>query len=50
MEIRNQMIQEHQKNDVKSSCMKKREIIEEEVHCNVEAGEHLEISGTSTEL
>ena len=40
MEIRNQMIQEQQQSDVKSSCMEKREIIEEEVHCNVESEEH----------
>ena len=29
LEIQNQMIQEQQQNDIKSSCMEKREIIEE---------------------
>ena len=37
LEIRNQMIQEQQQKDVKSSDMEKREIVEEEVHCNIEA-------------
>ena len=50
MEIQNQMIQEQQQSDVKSSCMEKREIIEEEVHCNVEVEEHTDISMTFTEL
>ena len=34
MEFRNKMIQEQQQNDIKSSCMEKKEVIEE-VQCNV---------------
>ena len=44
------MIQEQQQSDLKSSRVEKREIIEEEVHCNVEAEEHPEIHVTFTEL
>ena len=43
------MIQEQQQNDIKSSCMEKKEVIEE-VQCNVEAEEHTEISVSFTEL
>ena len=43
------MIQEQQQNDIKNSCMEKREIIEEEFQCNIEAEEHLEILVTFTE-
>ena len=50
MEVQNQMIQEHQQNDIKSSCMEKREIIEEEVQCNVEAEEQPEVPMTFTKL
>ena len=50
MEIRNEMVQEQQQKDVKSSCVEKREIVEEEVHCNTETEEHPEIPVTSTEL
>ena len=49
MEVQNQMIQEQQQNDIKSSCMEKKEVIEE-VQCNVEAREHLVIPVTFTEL
>ena len=47
MEVRNKMIQEQQQNDIKSSCMEKRELIEE-VQCNIEAEEHSEIPVTFT--
>ena len=50
LKIRNQMIQEKQQNEVKSSCLEKREIVEEEAHCNTETEEHLEIPMTSTDL
>ena len=40
MEIRNQMIQEQQQSDVKSSCMEKREVIEDAIQCSIEVEEH----------
>ena len=36
MEIRNQIFQEQQQSQVKTSCLEKKEIVEEEVPCNVE--------------
>ena len=50
LEIRNQMIQEQQQNEVKSSCLEKKEMVEEEVHCNSETEEHPKIPMTSTEF
>ena len=43
------MIQEQQQNEIKSSCMEKKEVIEE-VQCNVEAEEHPDIPVTFIEL
>ena len=43
------MIQEQQQNDIKSSCMEKREVIEEEVQCSIEFEEHPEIHVTFIE-
>ena len=34
LEIRNQIFQEQQQNEVKSYCLKKKEMVEEEVPCN----------------
>ena len=48
MKVQNKMIQEQQKNDIKSSCMEKREVIKE-VQCNVEAKEHPNTPMTFTE-
>ena len=48
MEVQNKMIQEQQQNDIKNSCMEKKEAIEE-IQCNAEAEEHLEIPVTFTE-
>ena len=50
LEFRNQMIQEQQQNEVKSSCLEKTKIVEEEVHCNNEIEEHIKIFVTLTEL
>ena len=36
LEIRNQMLQEQQQSEVKSSCLEKNEIDQDEVPCNVE--------------
>ena len=44
------MIQEQQKNDIKNSCMEKRELIEEEGQCSIEAEEQPEVPVTFTEL
>ena len=44
------MFQEQQKNEVKSSCLEKKEMVEEEVHCNAENEEHPKLPVTSTEL
>ena len=43
------MLQEQQHNDIKNSCMEKRELIEEEVECSIEAEEQLEVHVTFTE-
>ena len=50
LEIQNQMFQEQQQNEVKSSCLEKKEMVEEEVHCNAENEEHPKFPMTSTEL
>ena len=50
LEIRNQMFQEQQQSEVKSSCLEKKEMVEEEVHCNDENEEHPKFPVTSTEL
>ena len=50
MEIQNQMLQERQQSEVKSSCLEKKEMVEEKVLCKVESQEHLRFPGTSTEL
>ena len=44
------MIQEQQQNEVENPCLEKREIVEEEFHCNAKTEEHPEIPVTSTEL
>ena len=44
------MIQEQQQNDIKNSCIEKREIIEEETQCSIEAKERAEVPVTFTEL
>ena len=49
MEVRNKMIQEQQQNDIKSSCMEKREAIEDAVQCSIEAEEHSKIHVTLIE-
>jgi len=49
MEVQNKMIQEQQQNDIKSSCMEKKEVIEE-VQCNVEAEKHPKKPVTFTDL
>ena len=41
------MFQEQQQNEVKSSCLEKKEMVEEEVHCNAENEEHPKIPVTS---
>ena len=43
------MIQEQQQNDIKSSCMEKREVIEKSAQCSIEAEEHSEIPLTLIE-
>ena len=48
MEVQNKMIQEQQKNDIKSSCMEKRKVMKE-VQWKVEAKEHPEIPVTFIE-
>ena len=50
MEVRNKMIQEQHQNDIKNSCIEKREIIEKEIQCSIEAGEQPEVPVTFTEL
>ena len=50
LEIRNQMFQEQQQNEVKSSCLEKKEMVEEEVHCNAENEEHPKLHVISTDL
>ena len=50
LEIRNQMFQEQQQSEVKSSCLEKKEMVEEEVHCNAENEEHPKLPVTYIEL
>ena len=50
MDVRKQMIQEQQQNDIKNSCVEKREIIEEEVQCGIEAEEQPKVPVTFIEL
>ena len=50
LEIRNQMFQEQQQSEAKSSYLEKKEIVEGEVPCNVESEEHPRFHVTSTEL
>ena len=48
LEIRNQMLQEQQRSEVKSSCLEKKEIDQEEVPYNAENEEHPKFPVTST--
>ena len=44
------MLQEQQQSEVVSSCLEKKEMVEEKVPCKAESEEHLGFPGTSTEL
>ena len=44
------MFQEQQQSEVKSSCLEKKEMVEEEVPCNAENEEHPKFLVTSIEL
>ena len=50
LEIQNQMLQEQQQSEVKSSFLEKKEMVEEKVPCKAESEEHVGFLGTSTEL
>ena len=50
LEIRNQRLQEQQQSEVKSSCLEKKEMVEEKVPCKDESEEHPGFPVTSTEL
>ena len=50
LEIQNQMLQVQQQSEVKSSCLEKKEMVEEKVPCKAESEEHLGFPGTSIEL
>ena len=50
LEIRNQMLQEQQQSEVKSSCLEKKDMVEEKAPCNAENEELPKFLVTSTEL
>ena len=49
MEVREKMILEQHKNDLKSPCIEKGEVAEKSVKCSIEVEEYSEIPMTLTE-
>ena len=50
LEIQNQILQGKQQSEVKSSCLEKKEMVEEKVPCKAESEEHPGFPVTSTKL
>ena len=48
LEIQNQMFQEQQQNEEKSSCLEKKDMAEEKFPCKAESEEHPGFPVTST--